>query len=161
MVRAYAAGIALNAAFVVAEVVYGLAGHSMALLADAGHNLGDVLGLVVAAGAFAVSRRPPTARSTYGLGSSSILAALFNAVALLPIVGGLSREAIVRLFHPRPVAGLTVTLVAAAGIGVNGVCALLFACGRRGDVNLRGACLHMAADAAVSAGVVVSASSSR
>ncbi|WP_237477231.1 cation diffusion facilitator family transporter [Lichenibacterium dinghuense] len=152
--RAFALGIALNAGFVVAEAVFGLLGHSMALLADAGHNLSDVLGLAVAGGAHALTRRAPTRRFTYGFGSSSILAALFNAVFLLVVVGGLSWEAILRFAQPEPVAPWTVMAVAAAGIAVNGGCALLFAAGRHGDLNLRGAFVHMLADAVVSAGVV-------
>ena len=154
MGRAFLVGIALNAGFVVAEVAFGLAGHSVALLADAGHNLSDVLGLVVAGGAHALTRRAPTGRYTYGFGSSSILAALFNAVFLLMVIGGLSWEAITRFAHPEPVAAWTVMGVAAAGIAVNGICAWLFAAGQRGDLNLRGAFAHMLADAVVSAGVV-------
>ena len=110
--RAFVIGIALNAAFVVAEVVFGLASHSVALLADAGHNLSDVLGLLVAGGAHALTRRAPTGRFTYGFGSSSILAALFNAVFLLVVIGGLSWEAITRFAHPEPVAAWTVMAVA-------------------------------------------------
>ncbi len=153
--RAFAIGIALNAGFVVAEAVFGLASHSVALLADAGHNLSDVLGLVVAGGAHALTRRAPTGRFTYGFGSSSILAALFNAVFLLVVIGGLSWEAITRFAHPEPVAAWTVMGVAAAGIAVNGLCAWLFAAGSEGDLNLRGAFAHMLADAVVSAGVVL------
>ncbi len=152
--RAFLVGIALNAAFVVAEVAFGLAGHSVALLADAGHNLSDVLGLVVAGGAHILTRRAPTGRYTYGFGSSSILAALFNAVFLLVVIGGLSWEAITRFAHPEPVAAWTVMGVAAVGIAVNGTCAWLFAAGQKGDLNLRGAFAHMVADAVVSAGVV-------
>ena len=127
----------------------------MSLLADAGHNLGDVLGLVVAFTAYWLGRRAATSRFTYGLGGSSILAALFNAVFLLVIVGGLTWEAIVRLAHPEPVAGVTVMVVAAIGIGINGITAWMFASGRDRDVNIKGAYLHMAADAIVSAGVVL------
>jgi cobalt-zinc-cadmium efflux system protein len=151
---AFAIGIALNTAFVLAEVGFGAASHSIALLSDAGHNLSDVLGLVVAWGAAALAKRAPTARFTYGLRGASILAALFNAVFLLVVVGGLSWEALQRLGRPEPVGGLTVMIVAAAGIVVNGVTAWLFASGRDGDINIRGAFLHMASDAAVSAGVV-------
>ena len=153
--RAFAIGIALNAGFVVLEVVYGLASHSVALLADGGHNLSDVLGLVVAWAATVLSKRAPTQRFTYGLGGSSILAAVFNAVFLLVVIGGLSWEAIGRFSHPEPIAGKTVMIVAAAGIAINGFCAWLFASGRKGDLNVRGAFAHMAADALVSAGVVV------
>ena len=127
----------------------------MSLLADAGHNLGDVLGLAVAFGAHLLGQRAATTRFTYGLGGSSILAALFNAVFLLVIVGGLTWEAILRLAHPEPVAGTTVMMVAGIGILINGITAWLFASGRDRDINLKGAYLHMAADALVSAGVVV------
>lgn len=127
----------------------------MALLADAGHNLSDVLGLVVAWVASALVQRPPTPRYTYGLGGSSILAALFNAVFLLVAVGAIAWEAVQRLVHPQPVAGAMMMAVAAAGIVVNGFTAWLFAAGRDTDLNIRGAFLHMAADAAVSAAVVI------
>ncbi|HEY2532331.1 MAG TPA: cation diffusion facilitator family transporter [Xanthobacteraceae bacterium] len=153
--KAFVAGIALNAGFVVLEIVFGLFGHSVALLADAGHNLSDVLGLVVAWVASILVKRAPTPRFTYGFSGSSILAALFNAVFLLVVIGGLSWEAIGRLFRPEPVAGGTVMIVAAAGIVINGVCAWLFASGRKGDINIRGTFAHMAADALVSLGVVV------
>ncbi len=153
--RAFAIGIALNAGFVVLEVVYGLLGNSVALLADAGHNMSDVLGLGVAWSAAVLSRRAPTRRFTYGLGGTSILAALFNAAFLLVIIGGLSWEAIGRFRDPQPVAGKTVMIVAAVGVLINGVCAWLFASGRKGDLNIRGAFTHMAADALVSVGVVI------
>ncbi|WP_298962805.1 cation diffusion facilitator family transporter [uncultured Methylobacterium sp.] len=153
--RAFAIGIALNLGFVVVEAGYGFASDSVALLADAGHNLSDVLGLVVAWIAATLARRAPSARYTYGLRGSSILAALFNAVFLLVGVGAIAWEAVQRIGTPQPVAGLTVTVVALVGIAVNGGTALLFASGRRGDLNVRGAYLHMVADAAVSAGVVV------
>ena len=153
--RAFAIGIALNAGFVVLEVVFGLLGNSVALLADAGHNMSDVLGLGVAWSAAVLSRRAPTRRFTYGLGGTSILAALFNAAFLLVVIGGLSWEAIGRFWNPRPVAGMTMMIVAAAGIVINGVCAWLFAPGRKGDLNIRGAFVHMAADALVSVGVVI------
>jgi cobalt-zinc-cadmium efflux system protein len=152
---AFAFGTALNVAFVIVEAIFGFLGNSTALLADAGHNLSDVFGLLVAWGASVLSRRTPTARYTYGLGSSSILAALFNAVFLLTAVGAIAWEAVQRLAHPVPVAGKTVVIVAAVGIAINGWTAWLFASGRKGDINIRGAFLHMAADAAVSAGVVV------
>jgi cobalt-zinc-cadmium efflux system protein len=152
---AFAIGVALNAGFVVIEVVYGFLSNSVALFADAGHNLGDVLGLLVAWIASVLVQRAPSARFTYGLRGSSILAALFNAIFLLLTVGGISWEAIQRLGHPEPVSGKTVMIVAATGILVNGVTAWLFASGRKGDLNLRGAFAHMAADAVVSAGVVV------
>ena len=156
--RAFALGAALNAAFVAAEVGFGLGAHSIALLADAAHNLGDVLGLLLAWGAAWLGRRRPTRERTYGYGRSSILASLTNAVVLLVSVGAIAAEAIQRLVAGVPsgaVGGKTVMVVAAAGILVNGITAWLFARGRRGDLNVRGAFLHMAADAAVSAGVVV------
>ena len=153
--RAFVIGIVLNLVFVVVEAAYGFAANSMALLADAGHNLGDVLGLVVAfIGAKLVKKRP-SARFTYGLKKSSILAALINALLLLVAVGGIGAEAIRRLIDPEPANGSTVMIVAGIGILVNGMTALLFASGRKGDLNIRGAYLHMLADAAVSAGVVV------
>lgn len=152
--RAFAIGIALNAGFVVAEVVVGLSGGSVALLADAGHNVSDVLGLAVAWLAAVLGRRSPSSRFTYGLGASSILAALFNALLLLVAVGALSLEAIQRLLHPAPVAGAWVMIVAAIGVAVNGITAWLFASGRHDDLNLRGAYLHMASDALVSVGVI-------
>ena len=153
--NAFAVGIALNAGFVVLEVVYGLLSNSVALLADAGHNMSDVLGLGVAWSAALLAKRAPTQRFTYGLGGTSILAALFNASFLLVIIGGLSWEAIGRFWNPQPVAGKTVMIVAGVGIVINGVCAWLFASGRKGDLNIRGAFMHMAADALVSAGVVI------
>lgn len=153
--RAFAIGTALNIGFVVVEAVYGILAGSMALLADAGHNLSDVLGLVIAWGAASMAKRSPTARYTYGLRSSSILAAFLNALLLLVAITVIAVEAIRRFSEPAPVAGTTVMVVAAIGIVVNGVTAWLFASGRKGDLNVRGAFLHMAADAAVSAGVVV------
>jgi cobalt-zinc-cadmium efflux system protein len=152
--KAFAMGIALNLGFVVIEALYGLIGNSVSLLADAGHNLSDVLGLGVAWLASVLAGRAPTARFTYGMRGSSILAALFNAVFLLVTVGGLSWEAIRRLGSPEPVAGFTMMAVAGVGIVVNGVTAWLFASGRNDDLNLRGAFLHMASDALVSVGVV-------
>jgi len=152
---AFAFGTALNVAFVIVEAIFGFLGNSTALLADAGHNLSDICGLLVAWGASVLSRRTPTTRYTYGLGSSSILAALLNAMFLLTAVGAIAWEAAQRLAHPVPVAGTTVMIVAAVGIAINGATAWLFASGRKGDINIRGAFLHMAADAAVSAGVVV------
>ena len=153
--RAFAIGIALNLGFVVVEAGYGALADSLGLLADAGHNFSDVFALVLAwAGSF-LARQRPTARFTYGLGSSSILVALLNAIVLLLAVGAISWEAIRRLAAPPPVAGTTVIAVAAIGIVVNAVTAFLFASGSRHDLNLKGAFLHMAADALVSAGVVV------
>jgi cobalt-zinc-cadmium efflux system protein len=152
--KAFAIGVTLNIAYVIIEALYGFLGNSVALLADAGHNLGDVLGLLVAWTAMVLVKRAPSARFTYGLRGSSILAALFNAVFLLLTVGAISWEAIQRLGNPEPVSGATVMIVAAVGIVVNGVTAWLFASGRKGDLNVRGAFLHMAADALVSVGVV-------
>ncbi|MBN9075134.1 MAG: cation transporter [Rhizobiales bacterium 65-79] len=153
--KAFAVGIALNAGFVVIEVVFGLASHSVALLADAGHNFSDVLGLGVAWAAIILAKRRPTNRFTFGLGGTSILAALFNAVFLLMAVGGLTWEAIQRFAQPEAVGGETVMIVAACGIVLNGFCAWLFSAGSKGDLNVRGAFMHMAADALVSSGVVV------
>ena len=155
--RAFAIGISLNTALVVAEAVYGYIGNSTALLADAGHNLSDVLGLIVAWGASIAARRAPSGRFTYGLRASTILAALANAVFLLVATGAIGWEAILRLREPEPIAGGTVMVVAGIGILVNGFTAMLFARGRKDDINIEGAYLHMAADAAVSLGVVVSA----
>jgi len=155
--RAFLIGIALNTGFVGIEALYGYLANSMALLADAGHNLSDVLGLAVAWLAHNLSQRPPSARFTYGLRGSSILAALFNAVLLLLTVGGLSWEAIQRLSNPEPVASGTMMAVAAIGILVNAGTAILFAGGSKSDLNIRGAYLHMAADAGVSLGVVLAA----
>jgi len=154
---AFAIGIALNFGFVVTEAAFGLLSNSTALLADAGHNLSDVLGLLVAWGATALSRRAPAGRFTYGLRGSSILAALFNAIFLLVSVGAIGWESILRLMHPEPVAGLTVMIVAGIGIVINTVTALMFVSGRKADINVEGAFLHMAADAAVSLGVVIAA----
>lgn len=153
--RAFAIGIALNAGYVIAEAVFGRLAHSLALIADAGHNLGDVLGLLIAWGAMFLARRRPTARRTYGLRRSSILAALTNAVVLLIITGGIAWEAVHRFFAPGTVGDRTVMLVAAGGILVNGFTALLFASGRDGDLNIRGAFLHMATDAGLALGVVL------
>ena len=152
--RAFAIGIALNLGFVAIEAGYGFFAHSLALLADAGHNLSDVLGLAIAWGAASLGKRRPTHRFTYGLRGSSILAALFNAVLLLLAAGAIAVEAIRRFGDPQPVAGTTVMWVAGIGIGVNAVTAWLFASGRKGDLNVRGAWLHMMADAVVSVGVV-------
>jgi cobalt-zinc-cadmium efflux system protein len=153
--RAFVIGIALNLAYVAAEAFYGIAAHSLALLADAGHNLGDVLGLAAAWAAALLVKRRPTARFSYGLGRTSVLAALGNAVALLVITGGIAGEAIRRLIEPEQTGGATIMVVAAVGIIVNGAAALLFMSGRKGDLNIRGAFLHMASDAVVALGVVV------
>ena len=153
--RAFAIGIALNLGFVIVEVVYGFLAQSMALLADAGHNMSDVLGLVVAWGGATMARRSPSRRFTYGLKKASILAALANALLLLTAIGAIVAEAVQRLFDPQPSAGATVAAVAAVGIVINGATALLFMRGRENDINIRGAFLHMTADAMVSGAVVV------
>ena len=152
--RAFAIGIVLNSAFVVIEGLYGLLSGSMALLADAGHNLSDVLSLVIAWGASIAARRPPSARFTYGLKSSTILAALANASLLLVAIGAILFEAVHRLFDPAPVQGMTMVVIAGIGIAINTATALMFMRGRKHDINIRGAFLHMAADALVSVGVV-------
>ena len=153
--RAFAIGIALNVAYVAGEAVFGVLAHSLSLLADAGHNLGDVLGLATAWIAESLGRRLPSGRFTYGLRRSSILSALSNAIVLLIVTGGIAWEAVRRLITPEPVAGNIVMIVAAIGILVNGGTALLFASGRKGDLNIRGAFLHMASDALMALAVVV------
>lgn len=153
--RAFAIGVGLNIAFVTIEAVFGVLSNSLALLADAGHNLSDVAGLLLAWAAAWLGRRRPTARRTYGFGRTSILAALANAGLLLVAIGAIAWEAIRRFESPQPVEGGTVMAVAAVGIVINGATAMLFMRGRKSDINVRGAFLHMAADAAVSAGVVV------
>jgi cobalt-zinc-cadmium efflux system protein len=153
--RAFALGTTLNLAFVLVEGLAGLWTDSMALLADAGHNLSDVIGLLIAWGGIELAKRPASKRFTYGLRASTILAALFNALLLLVAVGAIALEARQRLSAPPDVPGGMVMIVAAIGIVINLGTALLFARGRKGDINIRGAYLHMAADGAVSAGVVV------
>lgn len=153
--RAFKIGLILNIGFIVIEVVFGLAADSLALLSDAGHNLSDVLGLVLAWGAGYLAQREATDRRTYGWRKSTILAALFNAIILLVAIGGIGGEAIRRINDPSQVAGATIIWVAAIGVMINGLTALLFMSGRKSDLNVRGAFLHMAADAAVSAGVVL------
>lgn len=153
--RAFAVGITLNLVFVGVEVVYGLISRSMALLSDAGHNLGDVLGLLLAWGAVAMGRWQATEKHTYGFRKATILAALLNALFLLVVTGGLSWEAIRRFSSPVPVEPGVVTWVALAGIVINAATALMFMRGRKQDLNIRGAFLHMAADAVISAGVAV------
>jgi cobalt-zinc-cadmium efflux system protein len=152
---AFAVGTGLNVLFVAVEAIFGLLAGSMALLADAGHNLSDVFALLVAWAASSLTRRAPTPRYTYGLRSSSILAALLNAVILLLAVGAIAVEAVQRFARPEPVAGMTVVAVAGVGILINAATAFMFARGRDKDLNVRGAYLHMAADAAVSLGVVL------
>ena len=151
----FALGIGLNVVYVAVEAVFGLMVGSLALLADAGHNLSDVIGLLLAWGAAYLSKFPPTERHTYGWRSSSILAALANALILLVAVGGIVWEAIRRFWEPQAVAGTTVMWVAGIGVVINTLTALLFLKGRREDLNIKGAFLHMAADAGVSLGVVL------
>lgn len=153
--RAFAIGLTLNLGFVGVEVFYGLLAHSIALIADAGHNLSDVLGLGLAWGAAILSRRPPSRRHTYGWRRSSILAAFFNAVFLLVVTGGIAWESIQRFREPGAVQGGVIIWVALMGIAINTITALMFMSGRKGDMNIRAAFLHMAADALVSAGVVL------
>ena len=154
---AFAASVTLNSVFVIAELVFGYAANSLALISDAVHNFSDVIALLLAWGAAWLGQKRPTHRHTYGYRRASILAALFNAGLLLIAVGGIAVEAINRIQEPAAVAGWTVVSVAALGILVNGSTALLFMRGRHGDLNIRGAYLHMAADAGVSFGVVVAA----
>ncbi len=153
--RAFIVAIALNSAFVAVEFGYGYAANSTALMADAGHNLSDILGLVLAWAAVVVGRRAPNERFTYGLRSTSILAALANAMLLLVACGAIGWEAVQRFAQPPAVSSVTVMVVAGIGIVVNGVSAWMFMKGSASDLNIRGAYLHMAADAAVSLGVVV------
>src|SRR4051794_15363913 len=152
---AFAIGVGLNAAFVLIEAVCGFFSSSLALLADAGHNLSDVLGLLLAWGAVYLSRRQPTLRHTYGLRRSSIIAALINGVLLYIAVGAIAWEAIGRLLHPDAVKPLAMIVVAGIGVVINTLTAVLFMAGRERDLNVRAAFLHMAADAAVSLGVVI------
>ncbi|HZC39013.1 MAG TPA: cation diffusion facilitator family transporter [Sphingomicrobium sp.] len=152
--RAFAIGIALNVGIVAIELVYGILGNSMALISDGGHNLSDVLGLVVGWAGAVMARRSPSRRFTYGLKKASILAALINSLFLLVAVGAIAAEAVRRLVHPAPADARTMIWVAAVAIAVNLITALLFARGRERDINVRAAFQHMAADAAVSAAVV-------
>ncbi|MGH6729488.1 MAG: cation diffusion facilitator family transporter, partial [Sphingomicrobium sp.] len=152
--QAFAVGIALNLGFVVIEALFAISANSMALFADAGHNLSDVLGLVVAWAGAAMARKSATARFTFGFKKASILAALINALFLLVAVGAIVSEAIRRLAEPAAADGKLVMIVAAIGIVINGITAMLFAEGSSRDINIRGAMLHMAADAVVSAAVV-------
>ncbi|WP_337884430.1 cation diffusion facilitator family transporter [Fischerella thermalis] len=153
--RAFIISIVLNTGFVVVEVIYGLVANSLALLADAGHNLSDVLGLLLAWGASFLGRRQPTPRRTYGLRRSSILAALLNAILVLVASGAVAWEAIGRFLEPSSVSGSTIIGVAAVGIAINMGSALMFLSGRERDLNIRGAFIHLVADAAVSVGAVL------
>ena len=152
---AFAIGIALNLIFVAVEAAFGFWSNSLALLADAGHNLSDVLGLLLAWGGYALAKLAPSQNRTYGWRGSTILAALFNALLLLFAVGGIAWEAIGRLADPSPVAAPTIIVVALVGVVINTATAMLFMRGRQHDLNIRGAYLHMAADAMLSLGVVV------
>ena len=153
--RAFAIGISLNVIFVLVEVFYGLQADSLALLSDAGHNLSDVQGLVIAWGGYFLGKLRPNHKHTYGLGRATIMAALFNALILLIAIGAIVWEAIARFSHPVHIQGSTVMLVAGIGVLINGSTAWLFISGNKDDLNLRGAFLHMAADALVSLGVVI------
>ncbi|MBF2035670.1 MAG: cation transporter, partial [Leptolyngbyaceae cyanobacterium T60_A2020_046] len=153
--RAFQIGIGLNIGFVLIEAGFGWITQSLALLADAGHNLSDVMGLLLAWGASYLAQRPPSPVYTYGLRRSTILAALFNSMLLLLAVGGIAWEALRRLQDPTPVPGMTLIWVAGVGVVINTLTALLFFSGGKGDLNIRGAFLHMAADALVSVGVVL------
>lgn len=154
--RAFALAIGLNTIFVGIEFTYGFLANSTALMADAGHNLSDVLGLILAWGAAVLAKSEPTKRYTYGLRSSSILAALANALLLMLACGAIGWEAVHRFANPAPVAGMTMSVVAGIGVLINGFSAWLFMRGSKDDINIRGAYQHMAADAAISLGVVVS-----
>ncbi len=154
--RAFQLGVTLNVAFIAVEIFFGFYAHSLALLADAGHNATDVLGLLLAWGALVLAERQPTVRLTFGLRGASIIAALANGVLVFGVAGGIIWEAFARFAAPAPVGGTVVMAVAAVGIAVNGLTALLFFKGSHHDLNVKGAYLHMLADAGVSAGVVVS-----
>ncbi|MDF0752345.1 cation diffusion facilitator family transporter [Marinobacter sp. 71-i] len=154
--RSFAIAVVLNILFVAIEAVYGVVSGSLALLADAGHNLSDVMGLLMAWVASWLAGRATSYSKTYGLKKTTILAALFNALILIAAVGGIAWEAIQRLTAPAEVAGLTVVVVAGIGVLINGATMMLFLKGQKGDINIRGAFLHMAADTAVSVGVVIS-----
>jgi cobalt-zinc-cadmium efflux system protein len=154
--RAFAVGVALNVVFVIVEAVYGVLSDSLALLTDAGHNLSDVLGLLLAWGAALLARRRPSARRTYGFSRATIIASLFSGLLLVGAVGAIGWEAVNRLMEPVQPAGKTIMVVAAIGVVINTVTALFFLSGKDRDLNIRGAFLHMSADAAVSLGVVAS-----
>ena len=153
--RAFAIGVILNAIFVAIEAGYGVAAGSLALIADAGHNLSDVLSLLLAWGAGLLATKPATEKRTYGFRKVTIMASLASAILLLVALGGITWEAIGRFFDPKPVEGMTVIVVASIGVVINTITALLFVSGQKHDLNIRGAFLHMAADAGVSFGVVV------
>jgi cobalt-zinc-cadmium efflux system protein len=154
--RAFGIAIGLNTAFVAIEFIYGFIANSTALMADAGHNLSDVLGLGLAWGAAMLTKSAPTRRFTYGMRGTTILAALANALLLMVACGAIAWEAVHRFAHPEPVAGTTVSIVAFVGVLINGFSAWLFVAGSKDDINVRGAYQHMAADAVLSLGVVIS-----
>ncbi len=153
--KAFAIGITLNIIFVVIETGYGITAGSLALIADAGHNLSDVISLLLAWGASYLALKQPTEKRTYGFRRVTILASSVSAILLLVVLGGIVWEAIGRLANPQPVHSMTVVIVAAIGVVINTATALLFVSGQKHDLNIRGAYLHMAADAGVSLGVVV------
>lgn len=153
--RSFAIGITLNIIFVIIEAVYGVMADSIALIADAGHNLSDVMGLVLAWGAFYLAKKHPSLQRTYGLRKVTILASLSSAILLFIALGAIAWESLDRFTHPQAVDGMTVIVVAAIGVVINTLTALLFMEGQKDDLNIRGAYLHMAADAAVSLGVVI------
>jgi cobalt-zinc-cadmium efflux system protein len=149
-------GVILNVGFVIVEAVYGVMSDSLALLTDAGHNLSDVLGLLLAWGAAVLAKKKPSARRTYGYSRATIIASLFSGLLLMGAVGAIGWEAVNRLMEPAQPAGMTIMIVAAIGVVINTVTALFFLSGKDHDLNIRGAFLHMAADAVVSFGVVLS-----
>lgn len=155
--RVFAFGIILNVGFIAVEVVFGLLADSLALVADAGHNLSDVIGLILAWGGTYLAGLRRTERRTYGWKKASILAALANSIILFIAIGGIGLEAVKRFINPQPVASVTVIIVAAVGVIINSVTAVLFIEGRKEDINIRSAFMHMAADAAISMGVVAAA----
>lgn len=154
--RAFAVGVTLNVAFVIIEAIFGVLSNSLALLTDASHNLSDVIGLLLAWGAATLAKRRPSPRRTYGYSRATILASLFSGLLLMGAVGAIGWEAVNRLMEPAQPAGVTIMVVAAIGVVINTVTALFFFKGKDSDLNIRGAYLHMAADAAVSLGVVIS-----
>jgi len=153
--KSFALGVALNVVFVIIEAFYGIMAGSLALVADAGHNLSDVLSLLIAWGASVLATKSPTEKRTYGFRRVTILASLSSAILLLVALGGIAFEAFERLTAPQPVEGLVIIIVAAIGVVINTATALLFISGQKQDLNIKGAFLHMAADAAVSLGVVI------
>jgi cobalt-zinc-cadmium efflux system protein len=153
--RAFAIGIILNITFVVVEATYGVLAGSLALLADAGHNLSDVLSLLIAWGAIFLAKKPVTEKRTYGFRKFTIMASTVSAILLLLALGGITWEAIGRFANPQAVEGSTLIIVAAIGVVINTITALLFVSGHKHDLNIKGAFLHMTADAAISFGVVI------